>query len=174
MTGAFWAKLGERGISRDPRGPHEPPSSRGFAAFASLASQLACGAAELRIAYGIDIVHYRTEGLKCLQLRLLKTRYLHSGITVFNWHISHNTPCLPPKLFFKSSLYTDVVLFFFSIFSKTSASSRACENERGARERTSNRRARERGARERTFPTPTPLRWRSVKYFITSARLYYE
>ena len=30
MTGAFWAKQGERGISREPRGPHEPPSSRGL------------------------------------------------------------------------------------------------------------------------------------------------
>jgi len=30
ITGAFWAKQGERGISRKPRGPHEPPSSRGL------------------------------------------------------------------------------------------------------------------------------------------------
>ena len=57
------------------------------------------------------------------------------------------------------SLYTDVVLFFFSFFSKTSASSRAkraCENKRGARE----------GKIKNVYfllpPTPTPLRWRSI------------
>ena len=26
----FWTKQGERGISREPRGPHEPPSFRGL------------------------------------------------------------------------------------------------------------------------------------------------
>ena len=44
---------------------------------------------------------------------------------------------MPPNLL-RISLYTDVVLFFFSFFSKTSASSRAKrtrENERRARER---------------------------------------
>ena len=127
------------------------------------------GAAELRIAYGIDIVHYRTEGLKCLRLRLLKTPYLHSGNTV---HISHNTPCqeiwwapdlvCPTNCFSfgyysrpKSSLYTDVVLFFFSIFSKTSTRSRACENEKELSPR-------------------LPPALAVSKYFITSARLYYE
>ena len=30
ITGAFWAKQGERGISHEPRDPHEPPSSRGL------------------------------------------------------------------------------------------------------------------------------------------------
>ena len=48
------------------------------------------------------------------------------------------------------SLYTDVVLFFFSFFSKTSAS-----EARSARRKN----------KERLFsssPTPTPLRWRSI------------
>ena len=30
ITGAFWAKQGERGISREPRDPHEPSSCRGL------------------------------------------------------------------------------------------------------------------------------------------------
>ena len=54
-------------FSRFPRAQN--PLSIPFQTPATQAS----GAAELRIAYGIDIVHYRTEGLKCLRLRLLKT-----------------------------------------------------------------------------------------------------
>ena len=144
-------------FSRFPRAPN--PLSLPFQTPATQAS----GAAELRI------VHYRTEGLKCLRLRLLKTRYLHAGNTV---HISHNTPCqeiwwapdlvCPTNCFSfgyysrpKSSLYTDVVLFFFSIFSKTSARSRACENEK-------------------ELPPRLPPALAVSKYFITSARLYYE
>ena len=50
---------------------------------------------------------------------------------------SSNNACLEFLLgSSQSRLYTDVVLFFFSFFSKTSASlraKRACENERGAR-----------------------------------------
>ena len=42
-----------------------------------------------------------------------------------------------------TSLYTDVVLFLFSFFSK-------------------HRRARQQSKRARTFPTTTPLRWRSI------------
>ena len=73
--------------------------------------------------------------------------------------------------YFNRSLYTDVVLFSFSFFSKTLASSlakRACENERGARERKMN-------FLFSSSPTPTPLRWRSINplrfQFITRARL---
>ena len=54
------------------------------------------------------------------------------------------------------SLYTDVVLFFFSFFSKTSASEASVrEQARSARRKN----------KERLFsssPTPTPLRWRSI------------
>ena len=60
--------------------------------------------------------------------------------------------------YFNRSLYTDVVLFFFSFFLKTLVSSRAkraCENERGARERKIN-------FLFSSSPTPTPFRWRSI------------
>ena len=54
------------------------------------------------------------------------------------------------------SLYTDVALFFFPFFSKTSASEASVrEQARSARRKN----------KERLFsssPTPTPLRWRSI------------
>ena len=67
------------------------------------------------------------------------------------------------------SLYTDVVLFFFSFFSKTSASARAkraCENKRGARDG--------KITLERLFsssPTPTPLARAVNKSLVYHARL---
>ena len=89
------------------------------------------------------------------------------------WHTEFGKLCallekslLHPRREF-NSLYTDDVLFFFSFFSKTSASSRAKrarENKRGARERNL----------FSSYPITTSLRWRSINpcglYFNTRAR----
>ena len=78
----------------------------------------------------------------------IETMYGRSRVNV---QVEPRSLACTQTLFYFSfrSFGTDVVLFFFSKTSASSRAKRACENERGARERF-------------VFPHPTPLRWWSI------------